>query len=202
MRRHRNPRDDFPGTGAEFAEHLARVCKLNRVTVIEDDSDYYNSETREVALSPENFSGKSLTAVVIAAHEIGHALQHKQGYLPLRLRHRMAGIASVAERLGLTILLLGPILGLMSGSPLIFRLMVIAVIFSFLTSILLHLITLPVEFNASFSVALPILKEGGYIETSDYRAAHSLLLAAALTYVAASLWSILDFARWAAILRR
>lgn len=203
FKKHSKPRPDFPGNGGEFATHLAKACKLDKVRVKETkEGDHYNPETREVALSPENYSGQTLTAVVVAAHEIGHAIQHEQNYSPLTWRSRLIGIASFSEKAGMAMLVVGPLLATITSSPILFRVVIIAVILSFIGSIVVHLVTLPVEFNASFGRALPILKEGGYIDERDYRAAHTLLMAAALTYVSASLWSILNFARWIAILRR
>ena len=93
FKKYSKPRPDFPGNGGEFATHLAKACKLSRVNVKETkEGDHYNPETREVALSPENYSGQTLTAVVIAAHEIGHAIQHEQNYSPLTWRSRLIGI--------------------------------------------------------------------------------------------------------------
>ena len=99
LKKYQAPRDDFPGTGGELAAHLVTELKLTGVQVkLTDQGDHYNPVDRTVGLSPEVFSGRSLTAVVIAAHELGHALQHAEGYKPLQLRTQMVGFAALRWR--------------------------------------------------------------------------------------------------------
>ena len=101
MRRYRQPRDDFSGTCGEFARHLLDRVGLKEVHVdVTQTGDHYGPRDRTVCLSPEKFDGRSLTAVVVAAHEVGHALQDAQSYPPLRWRHRLLGLANAAQPLG------------------------------------------------------------------------------------------------------
>lgn len=203
LKKYQTERHDFPGTGGELARHLLDRLKLNHVSVEEtDQGDHYNPQDRKVALSKENYNGKSLTAVVVAAHEVGHAIQHGTGYRPLLLRSSLVTIANLAEQFGVIILIVGPLLALISRSPIIGLITVLATATMFAASIIVHLVTLPVEFDASFKRALPILKQGGYLSAADMVPARKILKAAALTYVSASLMSILNLARWIAILRR
>jgi Zn-dependent membrane protease YugP len=101
MRRYRQPRDDFSGTCGEFARHLLDRAGLKDVHVdVPQTGDHYGPRDRTVCLSAEKFDGRSLTAVVVAAHEAGHALQDAQSYPPLRWRHRLLGLANAAQQLG------------------------------------------------------------------------------------------------------
>ncbi len=203
LSRYQRQRDDLDGTGGELARHLLDLNGLQDVDVIiTKEGDHYDPNSRIVALSEDNFNGKSITAVAVAAHETGHALQHADGYWPLMLRSKLAVFAYYAEKVGVALVLLVPIFGLITGSPAIARLFIVGVLISFLSSIVVHIVTLPVEFNASFARALPILDKGKYLDADDMKPARKILLAAALTYVSASLMSILNFGRWLMIFRR
>ena len=101
MKRHAAPRADFPGTGGEFAQHLLGQLQLSKVRVeASDQGDHYDPRSKTVRLTPDKLNGKSLTAITVAAHEVGHALQDKLGYQPLRLRSRLAVLAQVVQQLG------------------------------------------------------------------------------------------------------
>lgn len=203
MQRHSAPRQDFPGTGGEFARHLLDRFGLDRVGVeATDKGDHYDPRDQCVRLSPDKFDGRSLTAVVVAAHEVGHALQDAQGYSPLRWRHRLVGLATAAQQLG-NILILGiPVITLATRAPSAGFLFLMGGLASFGSAALVHLITLPVELDASFRRALPALKAGHYLPDEDYRPARRILQAAALTYVAASLAGILNLWRWISLIGR
>lgn len=203
FRHYQKEREDLDGTGGELARHLLDLNGLQDVEVIiTKDGDHYDPTSRKVALSEPNFNGKSITAIAVAAHETGHALQHADGYRPLMLRSKLAVFGYYAEKLGVGLIILVPLFGLISGSPAIARLFIGGVLVSFLSSIIIHMVTLPVEFNASFGRALPILEKGRYLSAEDMKPARKILWAAALTYVSASLMSVLNFARWLVILRR
>ncbi|MEM7027745.1 MAG: zinc metallopeptidase [Pseudomonadota bacterium] len=204
MKKYNNDIDSMPGTGGELASHLVSKFNLENVTVeaIEYEGDHYDPEAKAIRLSEQHFNGKSLTAVTIAAHEFGHALQDAESYQPLLLRSRLARIALVTERYASVLLVSLPFLFLITRIP-VLHLGVLASGITLMTlPIILHLITLPVEFNASFDRALPILKEGNYLPESALPVARKILTAAALTYVAASFASLLNIYRWIAILRR
>ncbi len=196
--------DAFPGTGGELAEHLVKRLELVDVHVEEGaaNENYYEPENRLVRLSPDNFNGKSLTAITVAAHEIGHALQHKSNYQPLALRSRLARFSWVAEKIAAVLLIAFPFISLLIHLPAAGILTFACGLGILLLPVVVHLITLPVEWDASFKRALPVLIAGEYIPESAVPIAKQILTAAALTYLAASLASILNFYRWMVFLRR
>lgn len=199
---HATDRADFPGTGGEFARHILDAMKLHHVTVEETKiGDHYDPEAKVIRLMPENFNGRSLSAVVIAAHEAGHAMQDATDYAPLAARTRLAKQAMRMEKVAAVVMLAAPVVMAIAKSP---HLLLIEVLFGALifgSTILLHALTLPVEFDASFRRALPVLKAGRYVRDEDLPAARSILRAAAFTYVAAAGMSLLDVMRWFRILR-
>ena len=202
IQRHSQQRQDFPGTGAEFARHILDEMRLNNVLVEETDmGDHYDPEAKAVRLSPPHYRGRSLSAVVIAAHEVGHAMQDATEYGPLKARTRMAKSAHRLQNVAFVILLAAPILMIIAKNPAILLLELAAGGIIIGLTVLMHAVTLPVEFDASFGRAMPVLKAGGYISERDMPAARSILRAAAYTYVAAAAMSLLDIMRWLRILR-
>jgi len=203
MKRHSRPRQDYPGTGGEFAQHLLNRLDMPQVGIeTSEKGDHYDPLARKVRLSPDNFDGKSLTAVAIAAHEVGHALQDKLGYRPLRWRTRLALFANLAQQLGNGLFILAPLASALTRAPSSALLMLAAGLASFGTAALVHLVTLPVEWDASFRRALPLLEAGDYLSAEDQRKARQILTAAALTYVAGSLASLLNLWRWLRLIKR
>ncbi|WP_075879060.1 zinc metallopeptidase [Vreelandella massiliensis] len=201
LRRHTRGRDDYPGTGAELADHLLRRLGIEGVKVERtEQGDHYDPEARRVRLSPEHYDGRSLTAVTVAAHEVGHALQHFEGYAPLIARSRLVKLAQKAEKVGAILMMAAPFLFILTRLPGGLALVVGMAVVSFGTAAVVHLVTLPVEFDASFNRALPMLKE--YVPPYDMPGARHVLTACAFTYVAASLASIMNLGRWLVILRR
>jgi len=199
---HGTERADFPGTGGEFARHVLDRMKLGHVKVEETDAgDHYDPEAKAIRLLPRHFGGKSLAAVVIAAHEAGHAMQDAAGYPPLQARTRLAKQAIRAEKVAAIVMLAAPIVMALAKAPHFLIIEVFAGVMIFALSILLHAVTLPVEFDASFRRALPVLQAGRYLEDEDLPAARRILRAAAFTYVAAAAMSLLDVARWFRVLR-
>jgi Zn-dependent membrane protease YugP len=203
MQKYHTPEDLYPHGGAEVARKLIDDLGL-KVQVEEGQSgmDHYDPSARTIRLSPENYAGHSLTAVTVAAHEVGHAMQHAGNYGPLMLRTSMARFAMVAEKLGAFALAAMPIVALLTRSPVSGAGMMAIGIGSIAVGSLVHLVTLPVEWDASFRRALPTLQDGDYLPEHHLPHARKLLTAAALTYVAASLASLLNLYRWIAILRR
>ena len=199
---HDAERTDFPGTGGEFARHILDEMKLGHVKVEETDlGDHYDPEAKVVRLSPQHLNGRSLSAVVIAAHEAGHAMQDATGYPPLQARTRLAKQAIRAEKVGAVVMLAAPIVMALAKAPYLLVLEVFAGVMLLALSILMHAVTLPVEFDASFRRALPVLKAGRYLDDKDMPAAREILRAAAFTYVAAAAMSLLNVARWIRVLR-
>ena len=211
MRRHGAERPDFPGTGGELASHLLQHFGLSDFKVDLTDqgaegADHYDPESRTVRLSPPNFSGSSLTAVAVAAHEVGHAMQHHDGLNGrsdggLQFRQRMVRFAMATDKIASVFFLAAPVLAVLARTPIAFVMLVGFGVLLLAVRILVHLVTLPVEYDASFARALPILQEGGYLSDEDLPAARSVLKAAALTYVASAVMSLIDLARWIRIIR-
>ena len=200
--RHGQERADFAGTGGEFARHILDEMKLSHVKVEETNlGDHYDPDAKAVRLLPKHFGGRSLSAVVIAAHEAGHAMQDATAYAPLQARTRLARQAIKMEKVGAVVMLAAPLIMLLAKSPHVVVIEVFMGMMILAMSILMHAVTLPVEFDASFRRALPVLKAGRYIGDSDMAAAREILRAAAFTYVAAAAMSLLDVMRWLRVLR-
>lgn len=201
LKRHTLGRNDYPGTGAELADHLLRRFGVEGVKVERtEQGDHYDPEARRVRLSAEHYDGRSLTAVTVAAHEVGHAIQHFEGYAPLIARSRLVKLAQKAEKVGAILMMAAPFLFILTRLPGGLALVVGMAVVSFGTAAVVHLVTLPVEFDASFNRALPMLKE--YVPPYDMPGARHVLTACAFTYVAASLASVMNLGRWLVILRR
>ncbi len=200
--RNSQERGDLAGTGGEFARYLLDGMKMNDVAVEETElGDHYDPEDRAVRLSRQHFNARSLAAIVIAAHEVGHAMQHATGYRPLTARTRLAKQADKIQKVGFAMMLAAPLLVLIMKSPALMLVEVGAAVLLLGATVLMHAFTLPVEFDASFRRALPVLQAGRFIPEKDMPAAREILRAAAFTYVAAAAMSMLDVMRWLRILR-
>jgi Zn-dependent membrane protease YugP len=203
LERYSVPDDRYSGTGADLARHLLDLHGLEQVRVESTtDGDHYDPENKAVRLSEDKFNGRSLTAITVAAHEVGHAIQDQQGYAPLQWRSRLIRGSRIFERVGAGVLLVSPFIGALTRVPGLGILMFAAGFITLATSTLVHFVTLPTEFDASFGRALPILDKHSILIRSDRPHARRLLTAAALTYVSASLMSLVNIARWIALLRR
>jgi Zn-dependent membrane protease YugP len=202
IQKHSKKRDDFPGTGGELAQHLLGELNIDKVKVeVTKLGDHYDPRDHMVRLLPDNHDGRSVSAVAIAAHEVGHAIQHHEGNKLLNLRQKLVSVASITDKFAAVFFFLAPVLGLVVKSPAAFVGVIIIGISFISIRLLVHLVTLPVEWDASFAKALPILEQGGFLHPDDMPAARQVLKAAALTYVSVALASLLDLARWIRILR-
>ena len=203
LKRYSVPADRYGGTGGDLARHLLDQNGLNQVQVeATEQGDHYDPEAKAVRLTEDKFHGRSLTAITVAAHEVGHALQDHEGYAPLHLRTRLVKATRGIEKLGAGVLVVAPFLGIVTRAPGLSLLTFAAGLLTLGTAAVVHAVTLPTEFNASFARALPLLDEHRILKKVDRPHARKLLTAAALTYVSASLMSLLNIARWLAILRR
>ena len=179
-------------TGAEAAGNILNREGLYNVQVEclnSDDGDHYDPRTDTVRLSYNNFNGTSVTAVSVAAHECGHAIQHQQGYVPLTLRPAIVPVTNLGSTLAWPLILIGLFFTSNTGT---FLIDLGILCFSF--AVLFQLVTLPVEFNASHR-ALRILGEQGILSDSELPYTRKVLKAAALTYVASAAASILQLLR-------
>jgi uncharacterized protein len=206
LQRYSRPADRYEGTGGELARHMLDRLGLHDVGAEVCDQgeqgDHYDPDDRVVRLTEDKFNGRSLTAITVAAHEVGHAHQHSSGYRPLLWRTRLVKWAAPGEKLGAGVLMMAPFVTLVTRAPVVGLLMLLGGFLVLGLGSVIHLITLPMELDASFGRALPMLREGGYLKSGDEPHAKRLLRAAALTYVSVSLMSLLNVARWWAILRR
>lgn len=155
-------------------------------------SDHYDPRSNVVRLSQDIYYGTSITSISVAAHECGHAIQHAKGYVPLQMRSSLVPVVNFASNISWFLIFIG----LFMQGPL---LQIGILLFS--ASVLFQLITLPVEFNAS-SRALVQLGNEGILEGKELKEGRQVLTAAALTYVAAALTSVLQLLRLIAIAQR
>ena len=203
IRRYREPANRYARTGGQTARHLLDALGLrNVVTEVTDGGDHYDPLAKAVRLTKDNFYGRSLTAVTIAAHEVGHAMQDARGFGPLRVRTQLVHWVAPIEKLGAGMLMLAPLMGAVTRSPRLGLLGLAGGVLTLAAGVVVHFLTLPTELDASFMRALPLMKQHGVILPEDLPRARRLLTAAAFTYVAVALQSLLNIARWWAILRR
>lgn len=203
LEKYSNPDDRYPGTGGELARILLDWANLQTVKVeVTEQGDHYDPLAKAVRLTADKFHGRSLTAITVAAHEVGHAVQDRDGYVPLKLRTRLVQIAAPAEKLGAAILMIAPVIAVVTRAPVAGALFLAGGLLTLGTAALIHMFTLPMEMHASFARALPMLEQGKYLMPGDELHARRILRAAAWTYVAASLMTLLNIGRWWAILRR
>ncbi|MBE6785067.1 MAG: zinc metallopeptidase [Ruminococcaceae bacterium] len=176
-------------TGAEAARRVLAHYSINNVQIQMTQgklTDHYDPRANVIRLSPEVFSGTSIASVGIACHEAGHAAQHAQSYAPIKMRNAVLPVANIGSSAGFTIAILGYFMG--------FELLVNIGIILFASVVLFQLITLPVEFNAS-SRALKVIDETGMLYNEEIPKAKKVLTAAALTYVASLLVSVMSLLR-------
>lgn len=186
-----------PYTGREFAQRLIDQFQLKGVTVekTKPGTDHYDPTSKCVRIGENYYEQPSLTAITVAAHEVGHAIQDYTAYPGLRSRIKLVQLAQVAGRVGNGALIAAPILGVISRSPSVAFVVFGLAFLGYFMMVLVHLITLPVEYDASFNRALPILRDAGYLNDQEMVKARSILKACALTYVAQSLQSLLQLHR-------
>lgn len=202
MRRYHLPSNRYARTGGDTARALLDAQGLQHVTTEPTDlGDHYDPIEKVVRLSPENFNSSSLTALTVAAHEVGHAIQDANRFQPLRWRTRLVRWVAPVERLGAAMLMLAPFVAL-TPARIIGVLGFLAGLATLGTGIVVHALTLPTEFDASFGRAMPLIRQHEILRREDIPRARKLLTAAALTYVSQALQSLLNIARWWAILRR
>ena len=183
-------------TGENVARMILDAAGLYDVPVLEtrgELTDHYDPTSRVIRLSSDIYHGSSIAAAGIAAHEVGHAIQHKEAYKPLVLRTSIATAVNFSSQASIIIFMLG----LLFSIPMLTNL---GIIF-FTVAVFYQLVTLPVEFNAS-KRALNILENKNILYGDEIKGAKSVLSAAAMTYVAAALMSILQLIRLIAISNR
>lgn len=167
-------------TGAQVARQILNENGLHHINVERTGgrlSDHYDPRTGTVRLSPDVYSGTSVAALGVAAHEVGHAVQHARGYAPLGLRTSLFPVASFGSQMAFPLFIMGYLFS--------FDVLMLVGIWFFIAALAFQVITLPVEFNASRR-AMAALQSGGYLTQAEVPKAKAVLSAAALTYVAAA----------------
>jgi len=203
LNKHRKPHPNIPGTGLQFAEHLIKKLDLKGVKLEEtDQGDHYDPIEKVVRISTANAHSNSLTAITTVAHEIGHALQDKNDYPELKQRTALIERAAVMQKFAGVALMITPLMIPLAHTPMVAILTFGAGFIAMGVPVMIHLSTLPVEFDASFKRALPLLKEGEYLNKKDQKIAKKILFACAMTYVAASLSSLFNLWKWLKALKR
>lgn len=196
LKKYSKPHPTLPGTGLQFAEHLIKKYQLEVSLEQTPQGDHYDPIGRVVRISNGNAHSNSLTAITTVAHEIGHALQHQQNYQPLLQRTLLVERAQRMQQFSGIALMLTPVLIPLLHTPIIGLVTFAAGFIGMGIPVILHLSTLPVEWDASYNRALPLLKEGQYLSPTDLKRARKILRACALTYVAASLSSLFNLWKW------
>ncbi len=187
-------------TGADVARQLLLSAGITDVTVERiagNLTDHYDPKNKVLRLSDSVFGSTSVAAVSVAAHETGHAIQHRESYFPLAFRTAIFPVVNIGSKLSMPLIILGLILGYFSFSNTI----LFAGIILFSLVVFFQIVTLPVEFNAS-SRALKLLGQYSYLSPDELKPAKKVLSAAALTYVAAAAVSIAQILRLILIFNR
>lgn len=182
-------------TGRDIAQTILRQNGIMNVEVEQGQgflSDHYDPLSKRVSLSPHNFAEPSISAVAVAAHEVGHAIQHAEGYAPLRFRTAIFPVANIGTNLSWIFIIAGLLFAPGFKIAGVSLLDVGILLFSF--AVLFQLVTLPVEFDASRR-ALVQLNRLGLVAPAEQQGAKKVLDAAALTYVAAAAAAVLQLVR-------
>ena len=180
---------DMPFTGKELGKIILEEHNINNVSINSiKQLDHYNPIDKKIHISEDKINKKSITSISVVAHEIGHAIQDKYNYKPLKLRQTLIEKTSILQRIGSFLLIIGlPSIFAFTKSPFITLLAGIIIMGCLSTNVLIHLVTLPVEFDAS-KRALKILEK--YVPKQNIKQCRAVLTAAAFTYLAQSIVSI------------
>lgn len=182
-------------SGAQTAKMILQREALSHIPIIQQQgmlSDNYNPLKKELNLSPEVYNSTSLSAIGIAAHEAGHAVQHARAYWPLNIRTGFYPVANIGSKLAIPLIFLAFI----TSVPILLKVGIVL----FSLSVFFTLITLPVEFDASRR-AIALLTQNGIVSSEEIKSCKKVLSAAALTYVAATIVAVLQLIRLLLIAR-
>jgi len=181
-------------SGAETAQAMLRGAGILDVTIESAPgmlSDHYDPTRRVVCLSDEILHGRSVAAVAVAAHEVGHAIQHHQNYAPLAARASLVPVANIGSGLAPWMIIIGIVFH-MGGLAWLG-------IIAFGAAVLFHVVTLPVEYDASFR-AMKVLERSGIVAADEMPGVRKTLYAAGFTYVAATLVALAQLGYWVMML--
>jgi len=184
-------------TGAQVAQSILQAHNIHdvRIEPVQGKlTDHYDPRSKTLRLSEEVYGARSIAAAGVAAHEVGHAIQHATAYGPLKFRSAWVPVASFSSGVSFLVIIAAMVMG--GAATVLGQNLALAGVLLFATTTVFTLITLPVEFDASRR-ALVTLKKGGHLANDEIRGAKAVLDAAALTYVAAAISSILTLLYWA-----
>lgn len=186
-------------TGADVAISILQNAGVHDVSVEPtrgELTDHYDPSQKIIRLSEKIYYGKSLSSYGIAAHEVGHAIQDNRGYLPMKIRAGIFPAVQAGQMLGPLLLMAGLGLRYVAGLGEFTTLIALTGIALYGSVVLFHVVTLPVEFDASMR-AVKALAGGGYlVDNSEVSGTKKVLTAAALTYVAAALYAVIELLYW------
>ena len=185
-------------TGADVAKAILMDAGITDVKVLVHQgflSDHYNPLNKTLNLSKDVYYGRNASAAGVAAHEVGHAIQHAQGYFPLWLRSAIVPVANIGSNLGPWLVIIGIVL-MGAGRALGYSLALAGVVL-FAAATLFTLVTVPVEFDASSRAKKALARMDVVAQGREYNTVSGVLFAAGLTYVAAAISSILQLLYWA-----
>jgi len=176
-------------TGADIARRILDINNLLEVKVLSTKgklTDNYNPLKKEISLSEDVYRSTSLAAIGVAAHEVGHAIQYKEGYIPIKVRKTILPVANIGSKMGPILLILGIFMS--------YSLFINIGIVLFALAVLFYIMTLPIEFDASRR-AIKALNEYDLVIDYEMKPIKHVLNAAALTYVASALAAVLSLVR-------
>lgn len=183
-------------TGAEVARQLLSAAGIHDVTVERvggNLTDHYDPRTKTLRLSDSVYGSTSIAAIGVAAHETGHAIQHDEGYVFLKLRSAMVPVTNIGSNLAMPLIVIGVLIGGMAGSSFGYTIIQFGIVL-FSLAVAFSLITLPVEFDAS-KRAIETLGMYNFLSDDELKPAKKVLSAAALTYVASAAVAISNLLR-------
>lgn len=190
-------------TGAEAAARILKANGIFDVKIIEGKgflTDHYNPATKNLVLSPDVYRGSSAASVGVAAHEVGHAVQHATGYRWLGLRTALVPVVNIGSNIGLWLVIIGIILGsayqASSGNLSIGYYLALTGVILYSATFVFSVVTVPVEIDASRRAVRELEADGITRSAEETEAVRKVLSAAALTYVAAAIGSLLQLAYW------
>lgn len=196
LKKHDNKDLDVDVTAREFVRKILDDHKLQVIKVeCTDIGDHYDHQARAVRIARNRIDRKTLTALTTAAHEVSHALQDASDYTPFVLRAHLSKVAQVVSQVGSIMLVAVPLFSLTTRRPFPFITMGTTVFGILGTGLIAQFSALPSEFDASFNRALPMLRKG-YIKEEQVEDARGILVACSMTYIAASMVSVLNFWPW------
>ncbi len=200
LNKYSNEPSSIGKTGAQIARDILNRQGLQNVSVeiTKRGGDHYDPIAKAVRLSDNFYNGTSLSAVTVAAHECGHAIQDAENYGFMRLRAVMTPVVQICQ-FGPMLLVFSIMLTAFLASP-IWKMTALIGLFMYIGIFLFQVVTLPVELDASFGRAIPVLEGSGYISSDEKENAKKILQACAFTYIAAAMFSLIEILRWALIL--